>query len=304
VVTVRTKPDVQPPSSPQNLVVQAVSDQQINLSWGASTDNTGVHGYKIYRGLAPGALALVGYTPDLAASHSPLKPSTTYYYRVTAVDLSGNESQPTPIVAATTQADQQPPTIPQNLVVQAVSDQQINLSWEASIDSNGVYGYKIYRGLAPDSLTVVGFTPGLAASHSQLGPSTTYYYRVSAVDASGNESAPTPVVAATTHASPDTAAPYVEMVLPANWATVRGTVVLAAFAYDYRKGTYDTPSGIASVRFQLDGANLGPELTVAPYTVAVDTRSLPNGPHLVTAVAVDHAGHAATSAPLTITISN
>jgi len=41
--------DNQPPSAPTNLVATAVANNEIDLSWTASTDNVGVTGYKIFR---------------------------------------------------------------------------------------------------------------------------------------------------------------------------------------------------------------------------------------------------------------
>jgi YD repeat-containing protein len=41
--------DVQPPSAPGTLSGFAASATQINLSWGAATDNVGVTSYRVYR---------------------------------------------------------------------------------------------------------------------------------------------------------------------------------------------------------------------------------------------------------------
>nr|MDA3851927.1 hypothetical protein [Spirochaetaceae bacterium] len=58
--------------------------------------------------------------------------------------------------------------------------------------------YRIYRGLTATSLSVLTNTLGLNYSDSSLTPSTSYYYAVSAVDASGNESEISDAVSATT----------------------------------------------------------------------------------------------------------
>ena len=41
--------DTQPPTAPGNLIATAANSTQINLSWTASTDNSGLHGYSIER---------------------------------------------------------------------------------------------------------------------------------------------------------------------------------------------------------------------------------------------------------------
>jgi hypothetical protein len=61
---------------------------------------------------------------------------------------------------------------------------------------------------------------------------------------------------------------------------------------------------VADVRFQLDGANLGPDLTSAPYTISWDTTTATNGSHTLTAIAKDTSGNTQTSTPVTVTVSN
>jgi hypothetical protein len=83
---------------------------------------------------------------------------------------------------------------------------------------------------------------------------------------------------------------------PAAGATVSGSVTLAASATD------DT--GVAGVRFEVDGTAVGAEDTSAPYTLAWASTGVANGTHSVRAVARDAAGNTATSAAVTVTVSN
>src|SRR5207245_763294 len=62
--------------------------------------------------------------------------------------------------------------------------------------------------------------------------------------------------------------------------------------------------GVAGVQFLLDGANLGAEVTAAPYSVRWDTNTAANGTHTLSARARDAAGNTATSAAVTVTVSN
>jgi chitodextrinase len=80
--------------------------------------------------------------------------------------------------------DSQAPTVPQNLSATAISDQQIDLTWEASSDNVGVVGYRIYR---DDAL--IDTSPTNAYSDSGLDHATEYEYEVSALDGAANESA-------------------------------------------------------------------------------------------------------------------
>jgi len=104
-------PDSAPPSVPASLSATAVSSSQVNLTWGASTDDVGVVGYRVYRcqgtGCAP--TAQVGTSPTTSYSDTGLLPSTTYTYAVAAYDAAGNVSATcTPAAAAT--AALPPPT--------------------------------------------------------------------------------------------------------------------------------------------------------------------------------------------------
>ena len=58
------------------------------------------------------------------------------------------------------------------------------------------------------------------------------------------------------------------------------------------------------MQFKLDGANLGAEDTTAPYSIAWDTTTVPNGAHTLTAVARDPSANAATSASVPVTVAN
>ncbi len=78
-----------PPTTPTNLAATVVSGTQVNLSWSASTDNTGVRGYGIYR---DGVLINTVEKNILSYSDSGLNPATTYAYGVDAFDGSGNHS--------------------------------------------------------------------------------------------------------------------------------------------------------------------------------------------------------------------
>lgn len=75
------------PSNPANLTAVAVSANQLNLSWSASSDNVGVAGYKIFR---DGTL-LTSVTAT-SFSDARLTAKTQYCYAISALDAAGNES--------------------------------------------------------------------------------------------------------------------------------------------------------------------------------------------------------------------
>jgi hypothetical protein len=94
----------------------------------------------------------------------------------------------------------------------------------------------------------------------------------------------------------DTTAPTVSLTSPATAQTVSGTIVLAASATDN--------VGIAGVQFLLDGQAYGAEDTTDPYSISMNSSTLPNGSHTLAARARDAAGNVRTSGTVTVTISN
>ncbi|MBI2468899.1 MAG: hypothetical protein HYV62_13990 [Candidatus Rokubacteria bacterium] len=94
----------------------------------------------------------------------------------------------------------------------------------------------------------------------------------------------------------DTTPPTVSLTAPAADSTVAGTVTVSAIASDN--------IGVGGVQFRLDGANLGTEDTTAPFSIAWNTATAPDGAHTLTAVARDAAGNTTTSAPVTVTVAN
>jgi hypothetical protein len=96
--------------------------------------------------------------------------------------------------------------------------------------------------------------------------------------------------------TPDTTPPTVTVTAPTGGTTVSGSVGVTATAGDN--------VGVAGVQFKVDGANLGAEVTSAPYSVAWDSTSATNASHSLTAVARDTSGNLTTSVAVVVTVSN
>jgi hypothetical protein len=63
--------------------------------------------------------------------------------------------------------------------------------------------------------------------------------------------------------------------------------------------------GVSSVQFELDSYPLGSPVTVgSPYVLQWNTTGTTNGTHTLNAVAIDSSGHAITSPPITVVVSN
>ena len=181
------------PSAPQNLTAASISSSQVNLSWDAPAFTGGsISGYKIERLSDNGTTwsTIVSSTGSVSTAYSDtaLEHSTTYTYRVSAVNPAGTSS-PSNIASATTL--NAPPSPPTNLSATAVSSSQINLSWNVPKDNGGtaISGYKIERlsndGSAWTAIVADTGTPGTTYSDSGLSANATYSYRVSAINSVG-----------------------------------------------------------------------------------------------------------------------
>ncbi|HYS84843.1 MAG TPA: fibronectin type III domain-containing protein [Bradyrhizobium sp.] len=214
VVTVTTQnPDTTPPTAPTGLTLTAAGQGQVNLTWTASTDNVGVELYRVERcqGANCTVFAEVATPSGTSFSDYGLVAATSYNYRARAADAAGNLSGYSSIASVTTQgtSDTMAPTMPSGLTATAASSSQINLAWTASTDNVGVTGYQVDRcqGASCTTFVQVATPTGTSFNDTGLAPSTSYSYRVRATDASGNISANSSIVTATTQAPPDTTAP-------------------------------------------------------------------------------------------------
>jgi hypothetical protein len=92
VTTITNVPDTTPPSAPGTLTATPISGVQVDLSWGAATDNVGVTGYRVERCLGSGCTGFVklATTTSTTFSDSGLTPNSNYTYVVRAVDGANN----------------------------------------------------------------------------------------------------------------------------------------------------------------------------------------------------------------------
>jgi Raf kinase inhibitor-like YbhB/YbcL family protein len=89
-VEVTTPPsgEKNPPSVPTGLHSTSADSGSVTLAWTASTDDTGVKDYDVYRD----GVLVIPHVPDTTATDSPLQPNTTYSYQVLARDVNDNVS--------------------------------------------------------------------------------------------------------------------------------------------------------------------------------------------------------------------
>src|SRR5262245_39334497 len=151
-------------------------------------------------GFTPGGSLLNVAAPVRAADAPP------GYYMLFVIDPQGvpSNARIVHINTPTAPVDTQKPTVPTNFKATAFSANQINLSWTASTDNVGVSQYKLQfcQGAGCTNFVALATVTGVSYQHKGLTASTTYRYKVRARDTSGNLSAFTTPITATTPASP------------------------------------------------------------------------------------------------------
>ncbi|MFQ9320611.1 MAG: fibronectin type III domain-containing protein [Enterococcus durans] len=184
--------DDEAPTIPLNLKVENVTTDTVSLSWGASTDNIGVAGYRVYRDKQ-----LVQEVQGEQFTDTGLTEDTEYTYEVRAFDAAGNQSEASNRINVRTKeiVDHKPPTTPMNVRATVVTENKVTLLWEASSDESGIRSYQVYR-----NSILVGSLPGdtLSYTDTNLSEKTKYYYTITACDHAGNVSVATKALLITT----------------------------------------------------------------------------------------------------------
>jgi hypothetical protein len=212
--------------------------------------------------------------------------------RSATITLSDVGSTPPP-------SDTAPPSI--NLTAPAASSvivgTQITVSANAA-DNTGVVGVQFRldgANLGSEDSSV----PYSMAWNTIGTPVGVHQLSAIARDAAGNR-ATSAVVSVTLTSTPtagDTTPPSISLTAPTTGsAAVGAQITVSANANDN--------TSVAGVQFRLDGGNLGSEDTAAPYSTAWNTTGTSAGVHQLSAIARDAAGNRATSAIVSLTLTN
>lgn len=190
------------PGAPRSLVAQA-GNQTVWLSWlnPSSDGGSPITRFKVYRSTTPGGenfskppLATISWSSGTSSfSYQDSTPTndTTYYYRVVAISAIGtgpasDEDTATPgtsIVAF-------PPTTPVSFLVTNPPG-SMQLAWNPPLDDGGapIQSYNVYRSTSPGDEGTIPYATGITqpkfSDVYNLVAGTTYYYRITAVNAAG-----------------------------------------------------------------------------------------------------------------------
>jgi hypothetical protein len=195
------------------------------------------------------------------------------------------------------------------LTATTVSSTQLNLAWTANPTTDNVTKYNVYRS------TTAGFTVNTATdtpiaqpttnSYSDTGltASTTYYYRVAAVNSSGVIGTPSDIASGTTAAAAaDTTAPKTTITSPKTGSSVpHGSILVNGTAVDNTGG-----SGVKTVQVKVDSGTFTTATPASPgnwstWSITVSITS--TGKHRITSRATDNAGNTGGNYTVTINVT-
>lgn len=270
---VRVFVDETDPNTPA--VNASVDAGQVLLRWPSTRDNFGGSGvveYRVQRCCSADAsvsLPTVPHVPDASITFTDVPGFGLWTYGVAAVDRALNVGNASTSVLAI------PPSAPSNLrATPAVTNQPIALAWNEDRDGGFTQVWAVTRFDANDAGTML--TPNLAVPNfSDDAPEGRWSYEVIAV-VQPLRSAPTRLDGVIRDLTP-----------PA--ASTPQVVRLGARTAELSFNVQDTLAGLASVRLERDGTDLG--LATSPFT---DTPPV-DGTHHYRVVATDLAGNVTTT---------
>ena len=176
--------------------------------------------------------------------------------------------------------DTTPPGQVTGLAVSTAGNTQLNLVWTANTETD-LHHDNVYRSTTAGFTVTLGTTTPVGQpttnsfSNTGLTASTTYYYKVSAVDASGNIGPLSSERSGTTSATADTTSPTVSITSPVSGATVTRTVTVSGTASD------NVSVSVVAVKIDESGAYT-PATPVTPGDYSsrnVTLTNLPLGSH-------------------------
>lgn len=176
------------PAKPAGLSGTSGEVKQTSLKWAANAEKD-IKEYLIHRSTsADKGFSSAGSAKEPSFTAGKLDDGTTYYFRVTAKDADGLESEPSDTVSIATKPLPAAPGSPAATLDQA----GIALSWSPS-PTGDVVKYNVYKkGFLGGS--VLGTASGTSFTAKDIKPDSSYSFYVTAVDSTGLESKPSPIV--------------------------------------------------------------------------------------------------------------
>jgi fibronectin type 3 domain-containing protein len=274
------------PSAPAGLTATASSSSAIGLIWNAVTPpaNCTISSYNVYSsttsGFTPSTSNLLTSTTGTTYSDTSLAASTTYYYKVEAIDSDGSSAASTQ-QSAETQASScsAVPSAPTGLTPTASSSSVIGVTWTAvTPPANCITSYNLYAsttsGFTPSSSNLLTSTTGTTYSDTGLSASTTYYFVVEALDSYGSSATSAQQSAETQPPTSGTEVVAIAAGGPAESNSGGGDYSFVAD--EYFTGGGDNSPVTATINLTQPGANAAPMAVYQYGRAGAFTYTIPN----------------------------
>ena len=229
------------------------------LTWDAVD---GATSYKVYRATSQnGTYSLLGSVTTTTYVNTGAKDGVTYYYKVTAVNDSG-ESAYSNIVSGQNKAVTPKPSAPVVKIGNSATSGKPMLTWNAV---SGATSYKVYRATSQNgTYSLLGTVTTTSYINTGAKAGVTYYYKVKAVNSAG-ESAYSNIVSGQNKAvTPKPSAPVVKIGNSATsgkpmltWNAVSGATSYKVYRATSQNGTYSLLGTVTTTSYINTGAKAG-----------------------------------------------
>ncbi len=274
----------QVPVAPTGLMATA-ANAQVSLTWTASATATS---YNVKRATTTGGpYTKISSPTSPSFTDTGLTNGTTYFYVVSAVNSAGESANSSEVSAKPT-APAQAPATPTGLMATA-ANAQVSLAWTASA---GATSYNVKRSTTTGGpYTKISSPTATNFTDTNLTNGTTYFYVVSAVNATGES-------ANSAQASATPVAPTQPPVAPTGLIATGGNAQVSL--------SWTASSGATSYHLKRSTTTGGPYTQVsAPTTTSFTDTGLTNGTtYFYVVSALNAVGESANSAQASATPAN
>ncbi len=229
------------------------------LTWDAVD---GATSYRVYRATSQnGPYRLLGSVTTTTYVNTGAKDGVTYYYKVTAVNDSG-ESAYSNIVSGQNKAVTPKPAAPVVKIGNSASSGKPQLTWNAV---SGATSYKVYRATSQNgTYSLLGTVTATHYTNTGAKAGVTYYYKVKAVNSAGESAFSNTVSGQSKSVTPKPSAPVVKIGHSATsgkpmltWNAVDGAASYKVYRATAKNGAYSVINTTKALTYTNTGAALG-----------------------------------------------
>ena len=247
------------PAAPVVKIGNSATSGKPMLTWNAVS---GATSYKVYRATSQnGTYSLLGSVTTTTYVNTGAKDGVTYYYKVTAVNDSG-ESAFSNTVSGQNKAVTPKPAAPVVKIGHSSTSGKPMLTWNAV---SGATSYKVYRATSQNgTYSLLGSVTTTTYVNTGAKDGVTYYYKVTAVNDSGESAFSNTVSGQNKAVTPKPAAPVVKIGHSASsgkpmltWNAVDGAASYKVYRATAKNGAYSVINTTNALTYTNTGAALG-----------------------------------------------